>query len=150
MVAMCAMVLPVVKTKLEIAEAMREHGAWAWCNGTARNSTDCIGTACNGTECTVAQPAINVNVQQLYDKGMIVHNSCTAKDLPSNLEEPHVTPPKWASTSIDYAPSPDARMAADPGVIFRGTQLTRGSKSSMRCKASDQGDHPWYALRKAR
>ena len=51
-----AMVLPVVKTKLEIAEVMLEHGAWAWCNGTA----------CNGTECTVAQPAINDRVYNSF------------------------------------------------------------------------------------
>ena len=30
MVAMCAMMLPIVKTKLEIAELMLEHGAWTW------------------------------------------------------------------------------------------------------------------------
>ena len=51
-----AMVLPVVKTKLEIAEVMLEHGAWAWCNGTA----------CNDTECTVAQPAINDRVYNSF------------------------------------------------------------------------------------
>ena len=54
MVAMCAMVLPILKKKLEIAELMLEHGAGTCFNGTAYNGTECSGTACNQLSCATA------------------------------------------------------------------------------------------------
>ena len=36
MVEMCAIVLPIAKIKLEIAEVVLEHGAGTWCNGAAQ------------------------------------------------------------------------------------------------------------------
>ena len=54
MVAVCAMVLPILKKKLEIAELMLEHGAGTCFNGTAYNGTECSGTACNQLLCTTA------------------------------------------------------------------------------------------------
>ena len=82
-----------------------------------------------------SQPVFAIELQRL---GSRFAQRYGANNLPSDWEELHVTPPKWAATSIDYTPSPDARMAADPGVIFHGAQLAHGSKSSMRCKAADQ------------
>ena len=51
---------------------------------------------------------------------------------------PHVVAPAWAATSIAYAPSPDARAAADPGVIFVGAHLAAvNGKGSLRVTNSD-------------
>ena len=58
MVEMCAIVLPIAKIKLEIAEVVLEHGAGTWCNGAACNDTECNGTACNAARPAMAQPAM--------------------------------------------------------------------------------------------
>ena len=82
------------------------------------------------------QPVFATELQRL---GSRFSQRYGANNLPTDWKELHVTPPKWAPASIDYAPSPDARMAIDPGVIFRGAQGAHERKSSMRHNKSDQG-----------
>ena len=44
------------------------------------------------------------------------------QNLPMDWKELHARSPAWVATSIDYAPSPNAREGADPGVVFVGAQ----------------------------
>ena len=61
-----------------------------------------------------------------------------ADNRPADWAVPHVVAPAWAATSIAYAPSPDARAAADPGVIFVGAHLAAvNGKGSLRVTNSD-------------